>query len=287
MEKGGGKANPLALAKSIAQARKKAGLTQQDLCMKANLSYSTLAKIERGAIRTPSVFTVAVIAAATNTTVEDLTGISTKTVQQNNYKTAKNGLKFVYFDVNGVLIRFFQRAFTDIAAKYGVSAHNIESTYWHYNDAICRGDLAIEEFNSILAKQLGISGISWQDYYLSNVEPIKETREVLAWVSQYFPVGLLTNVMPGTLDQMIAQDIVPNLDYQAIVDSSKIGHIKPEVEVYKQAEEMSGYRGSEILFIDDTSVNLMAAERLDWHVIWFDYYRPQDSTERIKEVLEF
>lgn len=287
MEKGGGKANPLALAKSIAQARKKAGLTQQDLCMKANLSYSTLAKIERGAIRTPSVFTVAVIAAATNTTVEDLTGISTKTVQQKNYKTAKNGLKFVYFDVNGVLIRFFQRAFTDIAAKYGVSAHNIESTYWHYNDAICRGDLAIEEFNSILAKQLGISGISWQDYYLSNVEPIKETREVLAWVSQYFPVGLLTNVMPGTLDQMIAQDIVPNLDYQAIVDSSKIGHIKPEVEVYKQAEEMSGYRGSEILFIDDTSVNLMAAERLDWHVIWFDYYRPQDSTERIKEVLEF
>ena len=287
MENGGGKADPLALAKSIAQARRKAGLTQQDLCMKANLSYSTLAKIERGAIKTPSVFTVAVIAAATNTTVEELTGISPKSVQQKNYKTAKNGLKFVYFDVNGVLVRFFQRAFTDIAAKYGVSAHNIESTYWHYNDAICRGDMPLSEFNQILATKLGVEQIAWEDYYISNVEPIKETKEILTWVSQYYPVGLLTNVMPGTLDQMIAADIVPNIDYTSIIDSSIVGNIKPEVEIYQKAEELAGFKGQEILFIDDTSVNLMAAEKLNWHVIWFDYYRPEESTQRIKEVLEF
>ena len=56
------------LGQAIAAARKAAGLTQQDLCVKAQLSYSTLAKIERGAIKTPSVFTVAAIAEATGTT---------------------------------------------------------------------------------------------------------------------------------------------------------------------------------------------------------------------------
>ena len=67
----------LILAQAIAAARKAAGFTQQELCNTANLSYSTLAKIERGAIKTPSVFTVATIAAVTGTTVEALTGITT------------------------------------------------------------------------------------------------------------------------------------------------------------------------------------------------------------------
>jgi transcriptional regulator with XRE-family HTH domain len=41
------------LGKRLQAARQKAGLTQQTLCQKAGLSYSTLAKIERGAIKSP------------------------------------------------------------------------------------------------------------------------------------------------------------------------------------------------------------------------------------------
>ena len=51
----------LALGKAIQQARQNAGLTQQELCHKAELSYSTLAKIERGAIKTPSVLRLHVL----------------------------------------------------------------------------------------------------------------------------------------------------------------------------------------------------------------------------------
>lgn len=40
------------LARAIADARRAAGYTQQQLCTEAKLSYSTLAKIERGAIKT-------------------------------------------------------------------------------------------------------------------------------------------------------------------------------------------------------------------------------------------
>ena len=36
------------LGKRVQDFRKKAGFTQQELCHKAKLSYSTLAKIERG-----------------------------------------------------------------------------------------------------------------------------------------------------------------------------------------------------------------------------------------------
>src|SRR5216110_1894533 len=101
------------LGKKIQLARKRAGLTQQELCQKASLSYSTLAKIERGAIKSPSVFTVAHIAAATGTSIEDLLDI--KSAGQNNIynkKRSKTGVSIVYFDVNGTLTRFFERAFT-------------------------------------------------------------------------------------------------------------------------------------------------------------------------------
>jgi len=70
--------NEKALGKRLQLARKRAGMTQQELCQKAGLSYSTLAKIERGAIRSPSVFTVAAIAQATGTSVEDLLDLESR-----------------------------------------------------------------------------------------------------------------------------------------------------------------------------------------------------------------
>ena len=95
-----------ALGKAIQEARKNAGMTQQELCMKTGISYSTLAKIERGAIKSPSVFTVANIAKATGVNVEDLAVEMPPTVPVKRYQRAKNGIEFVYFDINGCLVRF-------------------------------------------------------------------------------------------------------------------------------------------------------------------------------------
>src|SRR6185295_7741498 len=98
-----------ALGRKLQLARKRAGLTQQDLCNKASLAYSTLAKIERGAIKSPSVFTVAAIATATNTPLEQLLDIPGGLKPPTNAepkKVSKTGVKFVYLDINGTLVRF-------------------------------------------------------------------------------------------------------------------------------------------------------------------------------------
>jgi len=280
----------LALGQAIAAARRKAGMTQQELCAKASLSYSTLAKIERGAIKTPSVFTVAAIAEATGTSVEALAGIETAQAPitpQKAYKTSKTGIKFVYFDVNGVLVRYFQRAFTTIAADTGVSADAIEAIFWHYNDTICRGEMSLEEFDSILAKRVGIESISWSDYYLNNVDPVQGTHEIVEWASEHYGVGLMTNMMPGLVKPMIQRDLLPKIRYEAIIDSSEVGVIKPEQAIYEQAAQLAAVDPTEILLIDDSRTNLMAAERLGWHVLWFDDYRPDEGAERIRQALEF
>jgi len=93
---------------------------------------------------------------------------------------------------------------------------------------------------------------------------------------------------PGTrlLSAMIKAETVPNLKYDAIIDSSEVGAIKPEARVYEIARERAGVPASEILLIDDSRVNLMAAEKLDWHVLWFDDSRPEESAARARATLE-
>lgn len=280
------------LGKAIADARRRAGLTQQELCARANLSYSTLAKIERGAIKTPSVFTVAAIAEVTGSTVEQLAGLEAlpslvPEAPKKEYKISKSGIKFVYFDVNGVLVRYFQRAFTAIAADIGVSADAIEALFWHYNDTICRGEMSLEEFDSILAKRVGIEKISWSEYYLNNVDTVQGTHEVVEWAFEHYGVGLMTNMMPGLLKPMIERDLLPKIQYEAIIDSSEVGVIKPEEAIYQQAVQLAGFEAKEILLIDDSRTNLMAAERLGWHVLWFDDYRPEEGVERIRQALQY
>lgn len=275
----------LVLAVRIQDARKTAGLTQQQLCQKAGLSYSTLAKIERGAIKSPSVFTIQHIATALSLSLGDLLGVETG-VPANTRQVTKSGVRFIYFDINGVLVRFYHRAFARISQECGQPADTIETTFWHYNDAVCRGDMAIDEFNSVLGERFGIADFEWRTYYLDAIEPIHEMHELLVWASKQYHVGLLSNIMPGLIDQMMDAELLPKLPYTAVIDSSVVGAIKPEQRIYELAQQQATHDSEEILLIDDSRANLMAAERMGWRVIWFDDYRPEESTRHIREALE-
>jgi HAD superfamily hydrolase (TIGR01509 family) len=273
------------LGKQLQVARQKAGLTQQQLCAQANLSFSTLTKIERGAIKAPSIFTIQAIAGALSISLDELIG---QAVPGSNRKLSrsKSGVSFVYFDVNGCLVYFYQRAFAKISQDTGVQPDIVESAYLHYNDEVCRGIISLSDFNAKLAERLGIESIRWQDYYLDAIEPIHEMHDMLLWASQHYRVGLLTNIMPGLLSAMRRNGTVPDLPYDVIIDSSEVAAIKPESKIFEIAQQRAGVKTSEILFVDDSRVNLMAAERLDWHVLWFDDSHPEESVSRVRAALE-
>jgi FMN phosphatase YigB (HAD superfamily) len=274
------------LGKRLQAARQAAGLTQQTLCQRANISYSTLAKIERGAIKSPSIFTVQTIAAALGVTMDSLMGIEGLGRHQTPKSVSKTGVRFVFFDVNGCLVRFFHQAFTKLAHDTGELPDRIESVFWHYNDQVCRGTMSLHEFNAALAKSLKLPSIDWQKYYMEAVEPIPQSHELVEWVARHYHVGLLTNIMPGFVDAMRAHRLLPDVSYDSIVDSSQIGAIKPEKKVYEIAAQRTNVKPEEILLVDDSRTNLMAAERLGWHVLWFDDYRPKSSVARIRKALE-
>ncbi len=276
------------LGKRLQAARQHAGFTQQMLCQKATLSYSTLAKIERGAIKSPSIFTIQSIADALEVGLDELLGLEkpgSKDAKVSK-KVSKSGVRFVYFDINGCLVRSFHRAFTKLSADSGEPPDAVESLFWHYNDEVCRGEMTMQEFNAAVGERLHLPSFDWRQAYLEAIEVVPETHELLKWVAENYHVGLLTNIMPGFIDAMRAQGLLPQVAYDVIIDSSQVGHIKPEVEMYTIATERAKVAPHEILFIDDSRSNLMAAEKLGWRVLWFDDYRSDESVERIRKALE-
>jgi HAD superfamily hydrolase (TIGR01509 family) len=271
------------LGNHIKIAREKAGLTQDDLSDKAGLAYSTLAKIEQGAIKNPSVFTVYEIAKALDVGLETLiSGYQPDTISP----AIASKTRFIYCDVNGVMLRFYNHAFVSLAEETGAPFDKIETTFWHYNDPANRGEMTEKQFNLAMARQLGVSNIDWRHHYMGAVQPVNEMHDLLKRLHKKFKIGLLTNIMPGFLDEMFAGGLVPDLKYDAVVDSSIVGSVKPEEKIYREAEKQAGYSGMEILLIDDSRANLTAADELGWRVFWFDDYDPKESIKRIEQILE-
>ena len=274
------------LGKRLQAARQAASLTQQQLCQKANLSFSTLTKIERGAIKAPSIFTIQSIATALGSSLDELVGVGSPAPSDRTLLKTKSGVSFIYFDVNGCLVHFYQRAFAKLAQDTGAPSDVVETAFWHYNDEVCRGIITLNDFNAKLADRLGVKAVDWQKYYLETVDPIQQMQAVLQWASERYKVGLLTNIMPGLLNAMRRENQLPNLNYDAVIDSSEVAAIKPEAKIYEVAQERAGTEPAEILLIDDSRVNLMAAERLGWHVLWFDDSRIEESVDRARQALE-
>ncbi len=266
-------------------ARKKAGLTQQQLCNKARLSYSTLAKIERGAIKSPSIFTIVEIAKVLGISLDELVGFSGQSISSNQKKKSKSGISFIYLDVNGCLVRFFHRAFTRIAEDTGLAPDAIETAFWHYNDAACTGQLSIAEFDKAVAEKLGLESFDWQKYYLAAIDPINEMQALAVWLADNYHLGLMTNIPAGFINIMRSKGLLPEVNYASIIDSSKEGVIKPEPKIYEIAQKAANCPADEILLVDDSRTNLMAAERQGWHVMWFDDFNPAESVKRVKEAL--
>ncbi|MEI7631762.1 MAG: HAD-IA family hydrolase [bacterium] len=277
------------LGKQLQEARQKAGFTQQQLCASAGLSYSTLAKIERGAIKSPSIFTIQSIADTLGLSLDELLGhtapLAARPAPVSTKTSSLSGIKFVYFDINGCLVRFYHHAFTKLADDLGTSSDTVESTFWHYNDAVCRGEMTILDFNTALAKAIGVPAVDWTSYYLEAVQPIAEMHDLVKEVASSYDVGLLSNIMPGQIDAMLTKGMLPNVNYKTIIDSSEVMAIKPEVKIYEIAAGLAGVSPQEILLVDDSRPNLMAAEKMGWKVLWFDDYRVEDSVQRIQTAL--
>ena len=280
------------LGRVLQLARKKAGLTQQALCQKTGLSYSTLAKIERGAIGAPSVFTIQQIAQTLGIGLDELLGgvepsKHFSAVQAANAKKiSRGGVRFIYFDMNGVLVRAaVTKACMKLAEESGVTPDVIETIFWQYNSDVCRGSMTLDEFNTILAERLDML-VDWNRYYLMAVEPTPGIGELITWVAENYKVGMVTNTFPDLIKPMFERGILPKVSFDVIIDSSEVHALKPDARMFEIAVDRAGMNPSEILLVDDDRLNLAAAGQYGWHTMGFDAYQSEASVVSISTALQ-
>lgn len=279
-------ADEKALGKKLQEARQKAGLTQQELCQKASLSYSTLAKIERGAIKSPSVFTVAAISVATGTPMEELLNLSVA-ASAGTKRISKTGVKFVYFDLNGTLVRSYEKAFSKIAEQVGLPVDSVETVYWRYDDDVCSGQMSLDDFNAAMGERLGLPGFNWPDYYLEATEPVEGMTELVNWVAENYEVGLLSGTMPGLIDGLAKQGKIPLSTFSKVIDSSVVKLLKYSADIFEYAQAQAGVEAQNILLVDDEKLSIINADRLGWQICRFTTYDPQAGIAKIKNHLAF
>src|SRR5204862_1901458 len=114
----------------------------------------------------------------------------------------------------------------------------------------------------------------WNKYYFESVEPIPGIKELVEWIAANYEIGIFTNSMPGSVDELRRRGLIPAVNYAAVVDSSSVGMVKPDPRIYEKAQELAAVEPGEILLIDDTRSNLVAADKAGWHGLWSDEMNP-------------
>lgn len=164
-------------------------------------------------------------------------------------------IKFVYFDVGGTVIKDFNGT--------NNNEHDLE---------ICSNKFPVK-FSTVLELVKG---------YKKN----KSIWPVIQETIKHCPVGLLTNMYPGMLTEIKKQELLPQMKWNVIVDSSLESFAKPGKEIYEIAQEKAGVNTNEILFIDNTPVNIETARSFGWQTFLYDSKDYELSSKNLLEYIQ-
>jgi HAD superfamily hydrolase (TIGR01509 family) len=90
---------------------------------------------------------------------------------------------------------------------------------------------------------------------------------------------------PRMLDQLIKRQLLQDLEWDVVIDSSKVGLQKPDPKIFALAMERAGVKPEEILFVENSDENIQAAKAAGWQTFLYDPSNIQVSTKVLREHL--
>lgn len=199
-------------------------------------------------------------------------------------------IRFVYFDVGGVVMRDFNKTnhWEEYKKEIGIKPHQDSEFDAYFDDRekeLFRGkeaDSLVPEINKKFGTNLPqnysiIKAFAKRFAKNESIYPVIETVQKVA------KTGLLTNNYPRLLRLELETGLVPDMGWNAIVDSSEVGVAKPERKIFKISESMSGFSGNDILFIEDGKRNVDTAEKFGWTTFLYDPANTEKSSEQLLE----
>lgn len=186
-------------------------------------------------------------------------------------------ISFVYFDVGGVAIQDFSDSpkWDSMMDAMGIPVsrrEEFDKLYHDYDTTFCLG-VHEDTFIPKIASEFGLSlpeGFSMRRYFIDHFEKNDGIWPIIQKLKKTKKIGLLTDQYPGMRKQIEEKHLFPQVEWDAIVDSTEVGYRKPSREIYEIAENSAGVPGSEILFIDNRHKNLAPAIERGWQTFFYD-----------------
>ena len=198
-------------------------------------------------------------------------------------------ISFVYFDVGGVAILDFSgtNKWTELKQELGITPEKdieFEQFWKKYEAEVCVGR-NVESLLPLIKHQFGSklpeSYSLLIDGFVKRFEVNKSIWPVIEKIHQKCKIGLLTGQYPGMLDAIKKKGILPDVDWDVVIDSSIEGVTKPDKRIFELAESRSGFKGKDILFIENSPKHIEAAQKFGWFTFLYDPSTPEKSSQEL------
>lgn len=201
-------------------------------------------------------------------------------------------IKFIYFDVGGVVILEFSKTnkWQELTQVLGIKEPDrkrFDKIFNEFEPEICIGKKSLEEFIEVVNLEFGLSlptDYSMLDDFVDRFEPNPSLNPILNKLSKQYALGLLTNMYPNMLNKIKNRNILPTIKWDVVIDSSVVGFRKPQDEIYKLAEDKSGFDADRILFIENSPINIDAAKKRGWQTLLYDPSDIFGSNKKLEKV---
>ncbi|MCL5009752.1 MAG: hypothetical protein M1433_02110 [Candidatus Parvarchaeota archaeon] len=198
-------------------------------------------------------------------------------------------ISFVYFDVDRVLTFGFdwEMLESDIGIPDGKQGEFMH--FWNEHDyELNTGkdiDALIPEIESLFGAKFPNGYSFLNDGFVARLSANKTLWPIVENLRKSLPIGLLTNMYPHMLDAIGKRGLLPDVPWDAVIDSSVEGMQKPDYRIFELAERRSRARSDEILFIDNYIDNVNAASEFGWKTFLYDPENANESTNRLMRYL--
>ena len=201
-------------------------------------------------------------------------------------------IKFVYFDIGGVVVKDFsgndkRGNFKKLIGVEQEFDKEFDKLYDKYEDEDLNLTREVDSLIPILSEKFKIQfppDFSLLTYYVDYFQPSTSLWPVITEIKRTSKVGLLTNMYVGMLDLIRDRNLFPSIDWDVVIDSSKVDLQKPDPKIYLLAQKLSGVENGEILFVDNSKKNIDAAKNLGWTIF---YFGSSDYEKSSSNLLEF
>ncbi len=195
----------------------------------------------------------------------------------------KSKIKAVVFDAGGVIIDW-RTHIEKFADNYGIAYDSFYQAMEPYEIPACKGLIDSDDYCRGIMRQIGFAE-DWQklrQVFPVAFTPIDETYELLTELGGKYRLAMLTNAPKGSVDE-IDKKLKYKQYFEVIIDSSVVGLVKPDKEIYLLTCQKLHLKPQQCLFVDDVFKNVEAAEKLGFKTVHFTH--PQKSVEAIKKIL--